>query len=787
MFEEADADVLLLYDCCHSAVTTTSSFSTSHKGVTEVIAACGYETIAPEVGEHSFSNALAEVLAAASRGKPFSVAELHTRVLSRLKCWAPSFVKDDNGKRKEDLAGRLQYERQPRRTPIYSILCETQPRRSIQLAPLKPMPESSDEVVNGLKRHSDHSNGPVPSEKLSAIDDPPRKRKRPVDEVVEYPQVLLAIRLDKHELDLDAWKECLLRQLPSEAKEIKIEGIFSSFSTLLLLRIPVAIWNVLPENLAYNFVGFVTSENKAFAGPSLERPVRSYETQLHWTSYQQSKTSDLGESFSHNLDHKTSGDGGPASMAHSIQSAHAKDELQFSALKIEPSFQTEGVTDADETLSALREEEYDIDAQDQFIRDASGNKIRFKAPLSEEDATNGQSQKSKEKLKSTPVVGSYQGPISTTSWQDLPMRAASREATPIYDFKHLPTSPRDIISPPSSVFEASDAPDSPRSLSPERSYHPPASANEDPNDANNDQLPESPVMHTFTSPSKPAAGTYRIFGQKTSLPFSTPYQPSSTSSIIPNGPSTTFSYTPFKPIDLSPRFSSPASSRHSSESEADSLPSRSRSCSPVKLFESVAQTKIVTEGNFSIEEIDECDYEGFDLHCEPVLRPHEYEDAESEKARSTRASSPRHELNDIMVKELKSLDCDLGNRDAEDEREAWLEKPREKRRARRSSGSVQKRTLSQSIGSDTDDDDLRPVTFEGANEAGSSARRLRRKMGERTSLIFDDPPVGRIEEVEEPESCEEEKRSKDQERWKEMPFPGQGAIYDGFEVDDDNE
>lgn len=78
----------------------------------------------------------------------------------------------------------------------------------------------------------------------------------------------------------------------------------------------------------------------------------------------------------------------------------------------------------------------------------------------------------------------------------------------------------------------------------------------------------------------------------------------------------------------------------------------------------------------------------------------------------------------------------------------------EKRRKRRSSSSVYKRSLAESIGSDNDDEDIQPVLFEGANEAGSSARRLRRKVGDRTSLIFDDPPA-RIEELEEPESCEE--------------------------------
>jgi hypothetical protein len=66
--------------------------------VTEVIAACGYKSIAPEVGKHSFSNALTETLAAASKEPPISVAELHARVLNRLKCWTPSFVKNQDGR-----------------------------------------------------------------------------------------------------------------------------------------------------------------------------------------------------------------------------------------------------------------------------------------------------------------------------------------------------------------------------------------------------------------------------------------------------------------------------------------------------------------------------------------------------------------------------------------------------------------------------------------------------------------------------------------------------------------
>ena len=55
----------------------------------------------------------------------------------------------------------------------------------------------------------------------------------------------------------------MLRQLPSEANDFKIEGIYGSFSTLLLLRVPVIVWNLLPQNPAYTFVGFITSQNMA--------------------------------------------------------------------------------------------------------------------------------------------------------------------------------------------------------------------------------------------------------------------------------------------------------------------------------------------------------------------------------------------------------------------------------------------------------------------------------------------------------------------------------------------
>ena len=157
----------------------------------------------------------------------------------------------------------------------------------------------------------------------------------------------------------------------------------------------------------------------------------------------------------------------------------------------------------------------------------------------------------------------------------------------------------------------------------------------------------------------------------------------------------------------------------------------------------------VAQGTFTIDEFEDSDYADFDSDEDSVIRPHEYEDAESERALSVKAPS---ELEPSLYDDLQNLHCETDDVLGEElDREAWVKKVQaERRRKRRSSGSVQKRTLSQSIGSDTDDEDIQPVTFEGAN----SARRLRRKVEDRGSLIFDDPPP-RIDELEEPESCEE--------------------------------
>jgi hypothetical protein len=255
-------------------------------------------------------------------------------------------------------------------------------------------------------------------------------------------------------------------------------------------------------------------------------------------------------------------------------------------------------------------------------------------------------------------------------------------------------------------------------------------------------------------PPTPTATAFSSNNRRNGMHFIRSHLPDKSGTITPNGNGHKFFYTPSQRAeDLSPRSSSsPESSIHASSSSSGSPP-RSLSSdagNPISESPPRKQIKVVAEGNFIVEEFGESDYEDWDSD-DDVIRPHQYEDAESEKALSVKSVS-HSELDPRILHGIRNLACE----NDEDTREAWLEAFRaEKRRKRRSSSSVQKRTLSMSIGSDTDDEDIQPVTFD-ANDAGSSARRLRRKVkSERVSLIFDDPPPRIEEEDEGPESVEE--------------------------------
>lgn len=262
--EEAEADALLLYDCCHSS---HPAINVSGQGVTEVIAACGFETQAPAVGLHSFTNALIKELEEAFAGPPISVAELHGRVIGSLKNWKPGLLKNADGNVWIDTNGNPKYECHKRRTPVHCFLTNETPYRSIMLTPLSS--DLSQAAVANLQQDlpslAQTSQTRNDSEAASSTD--PTSLSDTITDSRKL-QVLFAVRLeDDFFLDDDGkklrnWCDWL-KNIPIGVENIGVEAVYKSCSTLVLLSIPIILWDMLPENAAYSFVGFIKSANKA--------------------------------------------------------------------------------------------------------------------------------------------------------------------------------------------------------------------------------------------------------------------------------------------------------------------------------------------------------------------------------------------------------------------------------------------------------------------------------------------------------------------------------------------
>lgn len=168
---------------------------------------------------------------------------------------------------------------------------------------------------------------------------------------------------------------------------------------------------------------------------------------------------------------------------------------------------------------------------------------------------------------------------------------------------------------------------------------------------------------------------------------------------------------------------------------------------------SASHPPVSVGANFTIEELSDFDEDDMAGRTD-VLHPFIIEYAESDRPIDTLEHHVLCNFENLQFcspgPETSSDESDLD----EDAHEAMLQRIRDRnRRLRMSQSSVgTKRTVSER-GSESDHDDVRNCV--GFEEVGSSARRLKRKMGgDRRSLILQDPPP-RIDEVVEPEELEE--------------------------------
>ncbi|KAH7409534.1 hypothetical protein BKA64DRAFT_570438, partial [Cadophora sp. MPI-SDFR-AT-0126] len=257
LFGTARSDVLILLDCCAAASSATGMGT----GTMEAIAACGWETRAPPPGQYSFTNTLIEVLEEWA-GKPsFSAAMLHTEVLFVLKQKRPERGRD--GKLLEWCA-----------TPIHWVYTGDPKARGIEIASLRGDREGlTGKMVaakgKGRERVVEEGAAARSTAWVDAMDlDDEDVLVNPLTDVKpngEYrvPHVLISIALEGDQGTLDA-ASCKrwLGDFPALAKYATVEGVYKSYSTLLTLSIPLTIWDLLPNDPACSFIGYIVTPNK---------------------------------------------------------------------------------------------------------------------------------------------------------------------------------------------------------------------------------------------------------------------------------------------------------------------------------------------------------------------------------------------------------------------------------------------------------------------------------------------------------------------------------------------
>jgi hypothetical protein len=168
MFEQTASDALLFYAACNSAETAVTTPYQKQRGITELISACGFQTTTPGVCKDSFSYTLTNVLRSLSKTGEFSISELFSQVLAKLR--TPS------------QGGRT--------NPVHTSLTFEPNRRHIMLQPL-----SHDSAARTLDSPSSNSwSPPFPIYFNIAGDDP----------------------------DPEAWREWILKA-PSDASAIFFE------------------------------------------------------------------------------------------------------------------------------------------------------------------------------------------------------------------------------------------------------------------------------------------------------------------------------------------------------------------------------------------------------------------------------------------------------------------------------------------------------------------------------------------------------------------------------------
>jgi tetratricopeptide (TPR) repeat protein len=258
VLERSKSDVVFILDCCFAASAARSA------GSKEGLWACNSEVTTTGVNDNSFTRNLIEELQSLSASR-FNVAMLHARLMRRYRRPGPHILLTE---------------------PWYTYLGDE----------ICPSTELAPQLVSRII-HSDACSTTTESGDYSQLSTSSSATSFTIDQTMTETLVLLAVRLKDTERipGLLAWQNwCAPEDIDTvhalgrvQLRDlVQLEGQFLSHSVLLLVSMPVFLWDRLPCSPAYSFVGFVKSRNRHFPtfNPQLEMHLKMKTDQEDWGS-----------------------------------------------------------------------------------------------------------------------------------------------------------------------------------------------------------------------------------------------------------------------------------------------------------------------------------------------------------------------------------------------------------------------------------------------------------------------------------------------------------------------
>ncbi|OTB04023.1 hypothetical protein M426DRAFT_73614 [Hypoxylon sp. CI-4A] len=241
LFEEVQSDMLLLLDTCAAREPLISGGSS----VKQVIAASSPEHNLQDQSLRSFTSHVTEALAKFSSGRPFTAEFLYQEIAYQKQQDLIQASGLTNGASKN-----LQFDE---KLPIHYTISSGK-GQSISISPLSPNAESRLRSPRGGPNEDAQ---PTKMIREDCIIHP----NAVADLTFDEPRVLVCTTfVGEASPDMSSFNHWL-HNAPAIASKIAVEGMFLGPPTMLLISMPLPVWNVVQHDKVCCFLGYVNSHN----------------------------------------------------------------------------------------------------------------------------------------------------------------------------------------------------------------------------------------------------------------------------------------------------------------------------------------------------------------------------------------------------------------------------------------------------------------------------------------------------------------------------------------------